>query len=61
MISLLITLAVVGVILWLVLTYIPMPAPIKQVIIVVAVICIVVYVLRAFGVWGSDVPVPQLK
>ncbi len=59
MISLIILLALVGFVLWLVLTYIPMAAPIKNLIIVVVVICIVLYLLSAFGI--ADVPVPRLR
>lgn len=61
MISLIITLAVIGFILYLICTYVPMDARIKQLIVIVAIICIVVYLLRAFGIWGSDVPVPRLR
>lgn len=61
MISLIITIAVVGLIAWAICTYVPMDPRIKQLIVVIAIICIVVYALRAFGVWGSDVPVPKLR
>lgn len=60
MIGLILTLAIVGVIVWAVVTYIPMPDVVKKAIIVVVAICIIVYVLRAFGVMGTDIPVPQL-
>jgi hypothetical protein len=45
MISLIITLIVVGVLLWLVNTYIPMDGKIKQILNVVVVICVVVWLL----------------
>ncbi len=63
MISLVITLIVVGVLLWLVNTYIPMDGKIKQILNVVVVICVVVWLLSAFGVLGhSDgIPVPQVR
>jgi hypothetical protein len=61
MLHLLIFLAVVGVLLWAVNTYIPMDAKIKQIINVVAIICVVVWLLEIFGVLGLvDVPVPRL-
>ena len=62
MISLVITLIVVGVLLWLVNTYIPMDGKIKQIINVVVVICVVVWLLSVFGVLGhsGDIRVPQV-
>ncbi len=63
MTSLVITLIVVGVLLWLVNTYIPMDGKIKQILNAVVVICVVVWLLSAFGVIGhtGDIHVPQLK
>lgn len=61
MISLILTLAVVGMIVWAVVTYIPMPDGFRKVIIVVAIVCVAIYVLYAFGFSGAhDVPVPQV-
>lgn len=48
-ISLLITLVVVGVILWLVNTYIPMDSKIKSILNVVVVIAVIIWLLRAFA------------
>ncbi len=59
MISLILTLALVGFILWLVVTYIPMPAPIKQVIIVLVVILLIIYLMGALGI--VDVPLPRVR
>lgn len=61
MIALVVTLVVIGVLLWLVNTYIPMDGKIKKVLNVVVVICVVLWLLRAFGVLGHDIPVPQLR
>jgi DMSO reductase anchor subunit len=44
---------VVGVLLWLVNTYIPMDGKIKKVLNVVVVIVVVLWLLSAFGVLGS--------
>jgi hypothetical protein len=55
--SLLITLIVLGVILWLVNTYIPMPAPVKMVINVVIVLAICLWLLQAFGIGNYVIPV----
>jgi CDP-diglyceride synthetase len=62
MISLIVTLIVIGVLLWLINTYIPMDGKIKQIVNVVIVICVVVWLLSVFGVIGhaSDIRVPQL-
>ena len=63
MLSLIITLIVIGVLLWLVTTYIPMDATIKRIIVVVVIICVVIWLMTAFGILGRvhDVPVPQLR
>lgn len=49
LISLLIVLVVLGVIWWLITTYVPMPAPMKTVISVVAVLALCIFLLQAFG------------
>lgn len=56
LISLVLTLAVVGFILWLIVTYVPMVAPIKNVILVVVVIVVVLWLMQVFGVVGPNVP-----
>ena len=63
LISLVITLIVIGVLLWLVNTYIPMDGKIKKILNIVVVICVVVWLLVAFGVLdhSSDIRVPQVK
>jgi hypothetical protein len=54
MITLILTLAVVGFLVWLITTYIPMPDIFKKVIIVVVIIILILYVLRVLGV--GDIP-----
>ena len=49
LISLVVVLVVVGVLLWLVNTYIPMAASIKKILNVVVVIFVVLWLLSAFG------------
>ena len=63
LISLIITLIVIGVLLWLINTYIPMDGKIKKILNVVVVICVVVWLLFAFGIIdrSSDIRVPQLR
>lgn len=60
--SLLITLIVIGVILWLI-NMIPMQGTIKKIINVIVVICVVIWLLQVFGVIGtvSNFQVPQLR
>lgn len=50
LLSLVLTLAVVGFIVWLVTTYIPMPAVFRTVIIAVAAIVLILYLARWLGV-----------
>jgi hypothetical protein len=59
MIHVLVVLIVIGVCLYLVQTYIPMPAPIKTVITVVVVLCLCLWLLEVFGV--MDIPVPRVR
>ncbi|MGC2634538.1 MAG: Thivi_2564 family membrane protein [Candidatus Cybelea sp.] len=51
LIEIVIVLIVVGVLLWLVNTYIPMAGPIKSLLNAVVVIVMVVWVLKVFGLW----------
>jgi hypothetical protein len=52
LISLVITLAVVGVILWLINGYIPMEATVKKILNVVVIIVVILWLLSVFGVLG---------
>ena len=63
LISLVLTLIVVGVLLWLVNTYVPMDAKIKKILNIVVVICVIVWLLYAFGILGraGDMRVPQMR
>lgn len=59
MIGLLLTLVVVGVILWLIETQIPISQPIKVVIRVVVVLILVLWLLQVFGI--SDLAIPRIR
>jgi hypothetical protein len=48
------TLIVVGVLLWLVNTYVPMDAKIKSILNVVVVIAVILWLLYGFGVIGHS-------
>ena len=60
MVSLLIMLIVVGVLLWAVNTFIPMAGPIRTILNAVVVICVLLYVLAAFGLISSSY-VPRFR
>ena len=53
LVNVVIALIVVGVLLWLVNTYIPMNGKIKQILNAVVVIAVVVWLLQAFGLIGG--------
>jgi hypothetical protein len=53
LINLVIVLVVVGVVLWVINSYIPMQATIKKILNVVVIIAVVVWLLSAFGVIGN--------
>ena len=53
LVQLIIVLIVVGVVLWLINTYIPMQATIKKILNAVVVIAVVLWLLSAFGMLGS--------
>jgi hypothetical protein len=53
LINLIVVLVVVGVILWLVNTYIPMDRKIKKILNIVVIIVVVIWLLQVFGVLGS--------
>jgi uncharacterized membrane protein YhdT len=63
LISLAITLIVIGVLLWLVNTYIPMDGKIKKILNVVVVVCVVMWLLFAFGIvnHSGNIQVPQVQ
>jgi hypothetical protein len=51
--TIIIVLIVVGVLLWLVNTYIPMQRTVKNILNAVVVIILVIWLLRVFGVLGT--------
>jgi hypothetical protein len=50
--TIIVVLVIVGVLLWLINTYIPMSAGIKKILNVVVIIAIVLWLLNAFGVFA---------
>jgi hypothetical protein len=53
LVGLVVVLIVVGVLLWLVNSYVPMDAKIKNILNIVVVIAVVLWLLQVFGVLGS--------
>jgi hypothetical protein len=52
LISIVVTLIIVGVLLWLVNTYIPMDGKIKKILNIAVVVIVVLWLLNTLGVWG---------
>ena len=52
LISIVVSLVVVGILLWLVNTYIPMDGKIKKVLNIVVMVVVVLWLLNVFGVWN---------
>jgi hypothetical protein len=63
MFEILIVLVVVGVLLWLVNTYIPMDAKIKKIINIVAVVIVILWLCNVFGIFDylKRVPAPHVE
>lgn len=59
MLGLILTLALVGLIVWLIITYIPMPQPFKTIILIIVAICLILWLMNVFGI--GDIPVPHLR
>ncbi|MEJ7626337.1 MAG: Thivi_2564 family membrane protein [Ferruginibacter sp.] len=57
LITVLITLVVVGLILWLINRFIPMASSIKSILNIVVVIAVIIWLLKVFGIWGGNVSV----
>jgi len=61
MLGVFITIIVVGVLLWLVTTYVPMDATIKRILVAVVAIALVLWLLGVFGVFSYLPPVRPLR
>ncbi|KAB0663819.1 hypothetical protein F6V25_15425 [Oryzomonas japonica] len=53
LIQVVIVLVVVGVILWVINSYIPMQATIKKILNAIVVICVIIWLLSVFGLIGN--------
>lgn len=61
LISIIITLVIVGVLLWLVNAYIPMAAPIKNILNIVVILFVILWLLSVFGVIGGNLGNVKIK
>jgi hypothetical protein len=63
LINVVVTLVVVGVVLWLINAYIPMQATIKKILNIVVVIVVVLWLLYGFGVisGSGDISMPKVN
>ena len=53
LLSIVVVLIVIGVLLWLVNSYIPMQDPIKKILNIVVIIAVVLWLLNIFGIFSS--------
>lgn len=63
LLNVVVTLIVVGVVLWLINTYIPMQATIKKILNIVVVIVVVLWLLYGFGIISNsgDIHLPEVN
>lgn len=63
LLNVVLTLVVVGVVLWLINTYIPMQGTIKKILNIVVVVVVILWLLYGFGVLNGsgDVHLPVVK
>lgn len=54
MLSLIMTIALIGVLVWAITTLFPMPEPFRRAIYVIAVVCLVFYLVQFFGGPGFE-------
>lgn len=59
-IALVVTIAIIGLIAWLINTYLPVPQPFKNILNIVLVVIAVIIALNAFGI-GLGMSVPHLN
>jgi hypothetical protein len=59
MIGLILTLALLGLVLYLIETYIPMDPTIKVLIRIVVVVCVIYWLIGVFGI--ADMPIPRMR
>lgn len=58
---LLLIIVVIGVVVWLINAYVPIPPQFKKLVLIVGIIAAILIVLSAFGVLNLDVGIPKLR
>lgn len=53
LITVVITLVIVGLVLWLINSYIPMASSIKSILNIVVIIAVIIWLLKVFGIWNG--------
>lgn len=51
----------VGLVVWLINTYAPIPEAIKKIILVAACVVLIIVLLKALGLFGFDVQIPRIR
>jgi hypothetical protein len=54
LITVVVTLIIVGLILWLINRFIPMASSIKSILNIVVIIAVIIWLLRHFGIWSGN-------
>ena len=55
-VELIFIIALLGVLTWVVITYVPMPAPFRTLLVVVVILLLILWILNLVGVTGPMVP-----
>lgn len=53
LVTVIVTLVIVGLILWLINRFIPMAGSIKSILNIVVIIAVIIWLLKVFGIWGA--------
>jgi hypothetical protein len=63
LITIVLTLIVVGILLWLINTYVPMDGKIKKILNIVVVVVVVLWLINVFGLLGrsGEIRVPRVE
>jgi len=61
LIQFLILCLVVGLVDWAIITYTPIPAAIKNLIVIASVVVLLLILLSAMGIFGFDITIPRFR
>jgi hypothetical protein len=51
--------AVIGIVVWFLITYVPMPPAFKTLIVVIAVLVVLIWLISELGIVGPTVPIKK--